>query len=228
MSHTNAINTNINRQNQKSSNAYILGIIGKSPLLPKEEIEKLVMEAKSDNDEAKTLVVGSCIRLVYKLASDCSWSGLSFEDRFQDGVVKLLESIDSYKPDGTASFITYASTCIRYYLIDQAKRNKKHDQTVEFDKDYGSNAKHPFIYDDSKMFMKIWNKIVKEELDTAMLKYPEEERSYLQSYYELNGKKPLSIPRIAQMNNVSKDHVNRVLRKGRERLKNDKQVRDLW
>ena len=68
----------------------------------------------------------------------------------------------------------------------------------------------------------------KDALDIVLMRFPEEERKYLQNYYGLNDSEPLSIPKIAEMNNVSRDHVNRVLKNGRERLACNKDARDLW
>ena len=50
----------------------------------------------------------------------------------------------------------------------------------------------------------------------------------MNSFYGLNGHMRQSIQSIADKFDVSRDHVNRVLKQGRESLKASKRARQIW
>ncbi len=227
MSHTKEINTNINRSELLSNKAFVLHLLTPVPRLSKSELEALVLNAKSGDVKATEQVVKACLRLVYSMAAKCAWTENALDDRFQDGAEGLLKSFNSYDPEKGASFITHAIPWIRKYLSRSKDREKESYESLEFDEDFQSDAEHPFVTDDSDR-LDLEQKWVKNDLEIILMRYPEEERTYLQNYYGLNDREPLSIPKIAQKSNVSRFHVQRVLEKGRERLRKDKAVRDLW
>ena len=71
-------------------------------------------------------------------ASEFYGSGMEPDDLFQEGLLGLLNAVESYNADGKASFRTYAGVCIRNKIISavrsfQSERNKLNNEHCSFD-----------------------------------------------------------------------------------------------
>lgn len=71
-------------------------------------------------------------------ASESYGSGMEPDDLFQEGLLGLLNAVESYNADGKASFRTYAGVCIRNKIISavrsfQSERNKLNNEHCSFD-----------------------------------------------------------------------------------------------
>ena len=116
MSNTKEINTNINRSELLSDNAFIIQLLSSTQKLSKNEIESLALKAKSGDTKAIMLVASACLGLVYSMSARYSWSESNLGDRFQNGVEGLLNSFNSYDPEKGACFTTHAIPWIRKYI----------------------------------------------------------------------------------------------------------------
>ena len=85
------------------------------------EDEALQALAVHDNAVAEEILVGRFVRLVKMCARPLFLAGGDSEDLTQEGMLGLLAAIRTYDPNASASFRTYAETCIRRRLLTAIK-----------------------------------------------------------------------------------------------------------
>ena len=95
--------------------------------------EELAVMAKTDKIYADILIRQN-MKLVYTIAHQYKLPGVELEDRIQDGLMGMYESIKSYDP-AKGMFSTHTSNWIRAYIIragnDQANRIRLPTHMVE-------------------------------------------------------------------------------------------------
>ena len=80
----------------------------KLPLLNKEEKEKLLIQIKEGNEEARQEFINGNLRLVLSVIQRFYGRGESADDLFQVGCVGLIKSIDNFDLSLNVQFSTYA------------------------------------------------------------------------------------------------------------------------
>ena len=97
------------------------------------EVLDLIKLAQAGDAEAKEqiyLAYGNLVRSIARSKTLVS-ADTDYDDLSQIGCFGLLRAIDTFNPDGGASFKTYASTCIENAIIDELR--KKHLATEPID-----------------------------------------------------------------------------------------------
>lgn len=85
--------------------------------------EQLIPQIRSGNDEAFDLLVARYTPLLQRLSSHYGVaSAVERDDLAQEGLLGLLAAVNTYRVDGTASFATYARTCMRNRMITVIRR----------------------------------------------------------------------------------------------------------
>ncbi len=87
-----------------------------------------IVKAAAGNDEAFGQIVRRMEPLIHDQIHRLPCEGLEAEDLAQEALIGLLAAVRSYRPEGGATFTTYATTCIRHRLLDAIRR--RGDQTV--------------------------------------------------------------------------------------------------
>lgn len=85
-----------------------------------EELAELI---RSGNEQAMAVLISRMMFTVEQRAAFYSSGKDSsdFEDLVQEGLTGLLAAIHSFRPDGGASFRTYASVCINNKILSAVK-----------------------------------------------------------------------------------------------------------
>ena len=84
------------------------------------DTELLIFVSEGDR-EAEEVLAARYLRLVRACARPLFLAGGDSEDLIQEGTFGLLSAIRRYKPDGEASFKTFAEHCIRMRLLSAIK-----------------------------------------------------------------------------------------------------------
>lgn len=87
-------------------------LLGENELIKKAQAGDL--QAENDVLTAYAPLVKSIARSFYVIGED--------EDLIQTGMIGLMRAVRTYKTDGTASFKTYASHCIRNTIVDAVRK----------------------------------------------------------------------------------------------------------
>ncbi|MBQ9859713.1 MAG: sigma-70 family RNA polymerase sigma factor [Clostridia bacterium] len=80
-----------------------------------------IAQAANGDQEAFAYIMQRLTPLIHAQVRSCRVSGTEDEDLAQEALVGLLAAIRSYRSDGSASFTTYATTCIRHRLLSVAR-----------------------------------------------------------------------------------------------------------
>ena len=97
------------------------------------EIE-LIVKAQQGDVASEGEVLMQYMPLVKSIARSFYVIGIDGDDLSQIGMIGLMRAIRSFSVDGTASFKTYASHCIRNNILDAIRKQKKPtEQRVDLD-----------------------------------------------------------------------------------------------
>ncbi len=78
------------------------------PLLPNDEVQALLLQAKAGDKAARERIINCNLRLVFNLIQRFSNRGYEQEDLFQIGTIGLIKAIDKFDPAYQVRFSTYA------------------------------------------------------------------------------------------------------------------------
>lgn len=139
--------------------------------------EELVSLAQSGNEEAMNTLLKKYKALVNKIARSYFLVGGDMEDLVQEGMIGLYKSITHYHTDKSASFMTFAYTCIKRQIqtaikVASSDKNKilsqalpiaeifSKDEDEEFEQIIPSNLPSPDdkVLENEKL-TEIYNKI---------------------------------------------------------------------
>ncbi len=87
--------------------------IGRTGRLTREEERELGRRVRGGDDEARTRMIQSNLRLVAKIAKDYSGRGIDFLDLVSEGNIGLMKAVDRYDPERGVKFSTYAAWWIK-------------------------------------------------------------------------------------------------------------------
>lgn len=100
-----------------------LNEISKIPVLSKQEQEKLFIESKKGNKEAKMKLVKHNLKLVLYIVKRYYHDDFSFEDMIQEGNCALIDAVDSFDVKLNNKFSSYAAKAIAYRVIRYVQNN---------------------------------------------------------------------------------------------------------
>lgn len=187
-------------------------------------MEKLIEKAQNGDEEAIEKLLSSYKPLVNKIARSYFLTGGDIEDLVQEGMIGLYKAIKTFKKEKTASFLTYAGTCIKNQIqtavrIASSEKNMILSTAVPIDSKTNFDDEEeeieivlpsPLPKPDEKIenkenFAQITKKIVKalSPLELKILIF------YLKGF---------SYSEIAQQNNISKKSVDNALSRIKNKL----------
>lgn len=98
--------------------------IKKFPMLEAEEEYQLARQWHENKDQAsQTKILGSHLRLVYKIAKGYRGYGLAMHDLVAEGNIGLMQALNKFDPDKGFRFSTYASWWIKAAVQDYILKN---------------------------------------------------------------------------------------------------------
>lgn len=187
-------------------------------------MEELIEKAQNGDENAIEKLLSSYKPLVNKIARSYFLTGGDIEDLVQEGMIGLYKAIKTFKKGKTASFMTYAGTCIKNQIqtavrIASSEKNmvlstalpiERNDSFDDEEEEIEIVLPSPLPKPDEKVenkenFETITKQIVKSlsQLELKIL------ISYLKGY---------NYSEIAQQNNISKKSVDNALSRIKTKL----------
>ena len=187
-------------------------------------MEELIEKAQNGDENAIEKLLSSYKPLVNKIARSYFLTGGDIEDLVQEGMIGLYKAIKTFKKGKTASFMTYAGTCIKNQIqsavrVASSEKNMILSTAVPIDSKTNFDDEEeeieivlpsPLPKPDEKVenkenFAQITKKIVKalSPLELKILIF------YLKGF---------SYSEIAQQNNISKKSVDNALSRIKNKL----------
>src|SRR5271169_3554343 len=87
--------------------------IGKTPLLTREEENKLAAQVQRGNKQAREQMIKANLRLVVKISYDYANFGMPLLDLINEGNIGLMKAVERFNPKKGAKLSTYAALWIR-------------------------------------------------------------------------------------------------------------------
>lgn len=187
-------------------------------------MEELIEKAQNGDENAIEKLLSSYKPLVNKIARSYFLTGGDIEDLVQEGMIGLYKAIKTFKKGKTASFMTYAGTCIKNQIqsavrVASSEKNmvlstalpiERNDSFDDEEEEIEIVLPSPLPKPDEKIenkenFETITKQIVKSlsQLELKIL------ISYLKGY---------NYSEIAQQNNISKKSVDNALSRIKTKL----------
>lgn len=196
-----------------------------SPLSRAEEAEYF-KKARNGDENARAVLIERNLRLVAHIAKKYTYSGYDPDDIISVGTIGLIKAIDSYNPESSARFATYAVKCLQNEILMYFRAQKKHlsetsiNEVLDIDKDGNPLTYMDILSVEDDIDEKIDIKIKIEKL----MKYIElylspREKQIIFMRYALGFNKSLTQREIAAKLGISRSYVSRIENAAIDKLK---------
>lgn len=145
----------------------------------------------------------------------------SFEDAFQDGVLKVLELIKTFNENENISFSCYLKHMLKYFYMQKffkEKQRKEHTFTNTYilEDEEKIDILENIEDENEDVEKEILNMEMKKDVKTVILTLPKKQREviYLKFYKNLKNKE------IAKKMNIKEDTVKEYYKIAKKKLKN--------
>ncbi len=195
----------------------VSSISGFPPRLSATEERKYIDAMAAGDRAARQKLIEHNLRLVAHVSKKYSAAVPDGDDLISIGTIGLIKAVDSFRPEKSSKFSSYAATCIQNEILMFLRGGKKSALDISINEpietDRNGNvltlmdiiAVDDTISDDIDRAIKCekLRRILREELD-------ETERRIITERYGLNGRKPLTQREIAAELNISRSYVSRI------------------
>ena len=196
-----------------------------TPLSRTEELEYF-KKARSGDEKARSILIERNLRLVAHIAKKYSFSGYDADDIISVGTIGLIKAIDSYNPESSARFATYAVKCLQNEILMYFRSQKKHlsetsiNEVLDTDKDGNPLTYMAILSTENDIAEKIDVKIKVEKL----MKYintclDSREKQIIFMRYALGFNKSMTQREIAHKLGISRSYVSRIENTAIEKLR---------
>lgn len=116
---------------------------------------ELVALAQTGDDRAFALLVARCEPMLRAQVARFRLPHADAEDVAQEGLLGLLSAVRTFRPDGGASFRTYAAVCVRNRLLSALRRTAgQADESLDATEDDGVQPLHaPAVVDPESLVL---------------------------------------------------------------------------
>lgn len=196
-----------------------------APLSRAEELEYF-KKARSGDEKSRSILIERNLRLVAHIAKKYSFSGYDSDDIISVGTIGLIKAIDSYNPESSARFATYAVKCLQNEILMYFRSQKKHlaetsiNEVLDTDKDGNPLTYMDILSTEDDIAEKIDVKIKVEKL----MKYintclDSREKQIIFMRYALGFNKSMTQREIAHKLGISRSYVSRIENTAIEKLR---------
>ncbi len=173
--------------------------------------ELLPIEAAAGGDEeAYAAVALRMAPIIHATVCNFENLGLDTDDLKQEASLGLLAAVRTYRPDGGASFTTYATTCIRNRLTSVARR---HGARIRTEQPFEEDGDLPADADSDPA-----RRMLEQESLTRLQKQLRQRLTDLEYRVLLARLSDLSYDEIARQLGVSKKAVDNAVQRVRRKI----------
>lgn len=199
---------------------YINGSQTLPPPLNSEEEEKLLERLKSNDFEAKQILVERNLRLVVYIAKKFENTGMDLEDLISIGTIGLMKSINTFKVDKNIKLATYASRCIENEILMHLRKTNRIRHEVSLDEplnvDWDGNElllSDILGTEENEIYKDIEEDVERQLVFDAINRLKRREREIMYMRFGLCGDEPLTQKEVAQKLDISQSYISRLEKK---------------
>lgn len=187
-------------------------------------MEELIEKAQNGDENAIEKLLSSFKPLVNKIARSYFLTGGDIEDLVQEGMIGLYKAIKTFKKGKTASFMTYAGTCVKNQ-IQTAVRIASSEKNMVLSTALPIDSKESFDDEEEEIEIvlpsplpKPDEKVENKENFETITKQIVKSLSQLELKILISYLKGYNYSEIAQQNNISKKSVDNALSRIKNKL----------
>ena len=187
-------------------------------------MEELIEKAQNGDENAIEKLLSNYKPLVNKIARSYFLTGGDIEDLVQEGMIGLYKAIKTFKKGKTASFMTYAGTCVKNQ-IQTAVRIASSEKNMVLSTALPIDSKESFDDEEEEIEIvlpsplpKPDEKIENKENFAQITKQIVKSLSPLEHKILISYLKGFNYSEIAQQNNISKKSVDNALSRIKNKL----------
>ena len=194
------------------------------PPLKREDEAALMLNAKSGDTNARSLIILHNMRLVVKLAQKYANHHYWLEDLISLGTIGLIKAVDSFNPNLGYKFSTFASRCIENEILMFLRKEKRQtsvislDAALSEDKNGNQLTFGMLLSTDSDIDQNIEKEAEMTMLKSCVEQLDGKQRRIMELRYISNN---LKQSEVSKRMNVSQSYVSRLEKKAIQRLKKE-------
>lgn len=199
-------------------------VIGKH--INEEEINKLYIEIKKGNLQARNELVTRMLGLVFFTLKLSFQEIKDYQDYAAIGSIGLIKAVEKFDPDKNVKFSSFAVKCIRNEILMALRKEKSLEKITIIAYDT------PTVEDETltiKDLLSTNESIEEEYCDKDAIKLvrqlvyslPEREKFIIMNYYGFENLKRLNSVEIGNILGYSQSYISRILCRTQAKIKND-------
>ena len=201
--------------------SYHTGLKTCQPIKSKTRERLLLKKAKQGDMDARNEILKANLRYVFNIAKKYRGYGIPMEELISEGNMGLLYALTKYDMNNDVKFITYASWWVKYYVIDSIKKHGDRNKR-EISKDerlIDVNAYSTDEYSSGSDCIDAYSQTTDEEerelgqdeiIQSLLGTLSDRERSIVETYYGIKGKKQGNLEYIASEMGITKERVRQI------------------
>ena len=196
------------------------------PLSQKEE-DILFAEKEKGSAKAREKLILHNLRLVSHIVRKYYSTARNQEDLVSIGTVGLVKAVDSFKPSAGARFATYAAKCIQNEILMHFRSQKKLalevslNDVIDVDRDGNPLTYLDVVSSDESLENDVARKCARDKAMRIINRVLEpREKQIIFMRFGINGKKPMTQKRVAEVLGISRSYVSRIEKNALAKIKN--------
>lgn len=207
---------------------YIAGTDKLPPPLEERDEYELLKKLKSNDKDAKNVLVEKNLRLVVYIAKKFENSGVNIEDLISIGTIGLMKAINSYNMDKNIKLATYASRCIENEILMFLRKNNKIKTEISIDEPINIDSEGNDLSladilgtENDAIFKSIEDEENKKILKKSIECLDDREKVIMKLRYGFDGRDELTQKEVADKLGISQSYISRLEKKVINDLKKD-------
>lgn len=198
--------------------------------LKQDDIKKLIPKAKEKDKEATNKILESNLRYVFKVANGLKGNGVPILDLVSEGNLGILKAIDKFDVTKGYSFLTYANSWIKAFMLIKIREENKKRELVSlnaYNENYRMDDNHNEMdepIDISEMVISDDNDTMidadtKEYVDSLMVYLTDKEKQVIHMAFGFDGEKPMTMEEISSVIGGSSERARQIKDRALKKLR---------
>lgn len=197
--------------------------------LSQEKIRQLLPKAKKNDINAINQILESNLKYVFKVAKTLRGRGVPLPDLISEGNLGILKAIDKFDLSKNYSFLTYANSWIRAFMLIKIKEEYKKNEFISIN-DYDEKFQEKNIIKNNEDNLSLndiipqednlnVNNEMKEYIEKLLNNLSEQESQVIRLTFGLDVGKPMTMEEVSKIIGGSSERARQIKEKALKKLR---------